>query len=149
MWQYNYGPELAHHGIKGMKWGVRRYQKKDGSLTPAGKKKYKANKTDEIFYGKKGAQRIADRRNKGDSRSTALRKEFGRQFATGLAIATLSMGALAAVENGAGQKLLNVGKKAVDSYMNTSILDASGNVINRYHQSVRVGEAAVNALMRR
>lgn len=32
--------ELQHHGVKGMRWGVRRYQKKDGSLTPAGKKRY-------------------------------------------------------------------------------------------------------------
>ena len=32
--------ELTHHGIKGMKWGVRRFQNKDGSLTPAGKKRY-------------------------------------------------------------------------------------------------------------
>lgn len=32
--------ELYHHGIKGMKWGVRRYQNADGSLTPAGKKRY-------------------------------------------------------------------------------------------------------------
>lgn len=31
--------ELRHHGIKGMKWGVRRYQNKDGSLTLAGKKR--------------------------------------------------------------------------------------------------------------
>lgn len=31
--------ELYHHGIRGMKWGVRRYQNKDGSLTPAGKKR--------------------------------------------------------------------------------------------------------------
>ena len=30
---------LCHHGIKGMKWGIRRYQNKDGSLTPAGKKR--------------------------------------------------------------------------------------------------------------
>lgn len=32
--------ELMHWGIKGMKWGVRRYQNKDGSLTPAGRKRY-------------------------------------------------------------------------------------------------------------
>ena len=32
--------ELYHHGIKGMKWGVRRYQNSDGTLTPAGKKRY-------------------------------------------------------------------------------------------------------------
>lgn len=31
---------LAHHGILGMKWGVRRYQNKDGTLTAAGKKRY-------------------------------------------------------------------------------------------------------------
>ena len=33
-----YDDELYHHGVKGMKWGFRRYQNKDGSLTPAGKK---------------------------------------------------------------------------------------------------------------
>lgn len=31
---------LAHHGVLGMKWGLRRYQNKDGSLTPAGKTRY-------------------------------------------------------------------------------------------------------------
>lgn len=41
---YAVGPngELYHWGIKGQKWGVRRYQNKDGSLTPAGRKRYNA-----------------------------------------------------------------------------------------------------------
>ena len=32
--------ELRHHGVKGMKWGVRRFQKVGGGLTPAGRKRY-------------------------------------------------------------------------------------------------------------
>lgn len=32
--------ELYHAGVKGMKWGIRRYQNKDGSLTPEGRKRY-------------------------------------------------------------------------------------------------------------
>ena len=34
------GTSLTHHGIKGMKWGIRRYQNKDGTLTAAGKERY-------------------------------------------------------------------------------------------------------------
>lgn len=39
--------EIKHHGIKGQKWGVRRFQNKNGSLTSAGKKRYNDDEYDE------------------------------------------------------------------------------------------------------
>ena len=36
--------ELYHHGVKGQRWGVRRYQNPDGSLTEEGRKRYSKNK---------------------------------------------------------------------------------------------------------
>lgn len=35
--------EIFHYGVKGQKWGVRRYQNKDGTLTSAGKKRYRGS----------------------------------------------------------------------------------------------------------
>lgn len=49
--------ELSHHGIKGQKWGIRRFRNTDGSLTPAGKKRYSSeNKTEEPSRAKKVAK---------------------------------------------------------------------------------------------
>lgn len=47
--------ELYHWGIKGMKWGVRRYQNEDGTLTAAGKKRVSQRRPDDIVI-KKGTQ---------------------------------------------------------------------------------------------
>ena len=61
--------ELCHHGIKGQKWGLRRYQNPDGSLTPAGKKKYGTKTNYEKVVAAKGlkakvkAQKIREKQN--------------------------------------------------------------------------------------
>lgn len=49
---------LEHHGVKGMKWGVRRYQRSDGSLTVLGKVRYR---TDKDFKTKINRQRSAEK----------------------------------------------------------------------------------------
>ena len=48
--------KLQHHGVKGQKWGVRRYQNKDGSLTPEGRKRYSDSIADTKVYTKKGVE---------------------------------------------------------------------------------------------
>lgn len=53
---------LMHHGIKGMKWGVRRYQNADGSLTAAGRAKYLTS--DGRRFNEKGRKRLAKEEKK-------------------------------------------------------------------------------------
>lgn len=51
--------ELCHHGVKGQKWGVRRYQNLDGSLTNAGKaRRKKKSSKEEVRSGKTTQERI-------------------------------------------------------------------------------------------
>lgn len=65
---------LFHHGIKGMKWGVRRFQNKDGSRTAAGKKREKTISADE----QKRSNRKSEVKNRRIMSSDDLRKKIER-----------------------------------------------------------------------
>lgn len=71
MWEYNRPyAYIAHHGVKGQKWGVRRYQNPDGTLTLEGKKRLAARqvyknalKTNEEINAIFNSMPLSERRN--------------------------------------------------------------------------------------
>ena len=77
---------LVHYGIKGMKWGVRRYQNADGSYTDAGRRRHRISdnyteadaRRDSKIYGDRGARRIGRRIERGYSLEGARAREDRR-----------------------------------------------------------------------
>jgi len=55
-----YEKYLAHYGVKGMKWGFRRYQNEDGSLTEEGKARRLSLKPESDTWKKNEAKRLSD-----------------------------------------------------------------------------------------
>lgn len=114
-----YDEYLEHHGIKGQRWGVRRFQKEDGSVTPAGKARYYGDK--DSFKASNGIK-VGAPKNAGVA---AFRKfqatKVGGGMLTGMAKAN---------------KAISVGSKAKAGW------DRIGKQIEKENQAVRESEKA-------
>lgn len=73
----SYPNELWHHGIKGQKWGIRRFQNPDGSLTEAGRKRYETgNVAPQIAFDKSPINRKYERKFDKEYGKGAFKKEI-------------------------------------------------------------------------
>lgn len=67
--------ELKHYGIKGMKWGVRRFQNSDGSLTADGKKRYSGDNLKDIQKQVNQGKNVVDGVKKTKAKAAEKRTE--------------------------------------------------------------------------
>lgn len=131
--------ELYHHGIKGQKWGIRKYQNPDGSLTPEGKAKYGTidnfNRNYKRDAVREGLQRkVQANVNRSAKRGTGLINQGrtkGKTIGRGVVRqAAMQVGALAAasmIASHVGKRVVS-GKMGVDSAAGTILI--GNNVVH-------------------
>lgn len=122
MWTYN-TTYLSHHGIKGQKWGVRRFQNPDGTYTSAGKKHRQLQESSEHKeYNEIKKKHVSEMSNaelrKFNERATLeanYRRNNPSTIAKGVKYVAITAATIGTVNNllNNSDKLVNIGKKGV------------------------------------
>lgn len=106
---------LIHHGVKGQKWGVRRYQNEDGSLTTAGKQRQEKEESE--TKGKSIAKKIGIATAVGASvLATGYALNRGRNFISGKIVES-SMSKLVYGSGGSKSNSYSKGKEFVSGLL--------------------------------
>lgn len=130
----NSNDELIHWGVKGMRWGIRRYQNKDGSLTSAGKKR-RAKLEAELsqLKDKRGRPSTSDKAKAATKEKPAQKKTASEMTDEELRERTTRMMMEASYYNAqkslaaANPRKVSSGEKFVNSLMNDVIAPAAKN----------------------
>lgn len=137
---YTSGNELYHHGVRGMKWGIRRYQNKDGSLTNAGKKR-RAKLESKIDKLETEHKKLNGMKDSSGAKSSSDKKSVSEMSITELKAATDRMNAEKNYYDAqkslasANPKQVSKGKKMAEKFFNDSVLPAISNTAKSYLES--------------
>ncbi len=140
---------LEHHGIKGMKWGVRRYQNADGSLTAAGRKRRSEMTSEEKHEQNKKVAKVGAKVAAGMTVAAAayyvhkhpeaigkVMSQFKNTKMSSVSQATVNAGkkcvqeAIAGAKEGAKEAMKEAPKKAAKAVVTGVVLNTTKKVLD-------------------
>ena len=121
--------ELYHHGIKGQKWGIRRYQNSDGTLTPAGKRRYGADE------------------KSGNGNNNEKLKKLAKGAAIAAGTVALAYGGYRLVNSDIGRQAIDALRSKAGYAITKSVTDRQNRIAKKMLDKERVRSAVMSFKM--